>query len=138
MENPSSKTPNINSNKKQIIVVGAGAAGLYAAALLIEQGHEVILLEASNRTGGRVWTKTERFPYKLEMGTEFVHGKGTLWHKLAKKADRLHKEGDSFFCGEMNYSHKRKFRNCKMQNNILPIMKNFMKVIITTKAMIFQ
>lgn len=97
MQNPSSKIPNINTNKKQIIVVGAGAAGLYAASLLIEQGHEVILLEASNRTGGRVWTKTNRFPYKLEMGAEFVHGKGTLFHKMAKNADKLHKEGNSSF-----------------------------------------
>ena len=93
MENSSSKI----TNKKQIIVVGAGAAGLYAASLLIEKGYEVILLEASNRTGGRVWTKTERFPYKLEMGAEFIHGKGTLWHKKAKEADKLHKEGDSSF-----------------------------------------
>lgn len=97
METPSSKIPNINTNKKQIIVVGAGAAGLYAASLLIEQGYEVTLLEASNRTGGRVWTKTERFPYKLEMGAEFVHGKHTLWYKKAKEADKLHKEGDSSF-----------------------------------------
>lgn len=97
METPSSKTPNKNSSKKQIIVVGAGAAGLYAASLLIEQGYEVILLEASDRTGGRVWTKTDRFSYKLEMGAEFIHGKGTLFHKMAKKVDKLHREGDSSF-----------------------------------------
>ncbi|MFC9997303.1 flavin monoamine oxidase family protein [Nocardia sp. NPDC127526] len=44
-------------SRKKIIVVGAGAAGLCAANLLADAGHEVTVLEANgNRTGGRIKT----------------------------------------------------------------------------------
>ncbi|PSM30629.1 FAD-dependent oxidoreductase, partial [Haliangium sp. UPWRP_2] len=38
----------------RIIVIGAGAAGLYAARLLHSRGAQVTLLEAADRVGGRV------------------------------------------------------------------------------------
>ncbi|KAG8691046.1 hypothetical protein FRC08_010283 [Ceratobasidium sp. 394] len=40
----------------QVGIIGAGVAGLYAAMLLRDQGHEVHLFEATNRVGGRVYT----------------------------------------------------------------------------------
>jgi monoamine oxidase len=39
-----------------VIVVGAGVAGLAAAADLVSAGFNVVVLEARNRTGGRVYT----------------------------------------------------------------------------------
>lgn len=39
-----------------VIVIGAGAAGLYSALLLKDAGYKVVVLEATNRTGGRCYT----------------------------------------------------------------------------------
>ncbi|GGE31518.1 putative L-amino-acid oxidase YobN [Pullulanibacillus camelliae] len=46
---------------KKIIVVGAGMAGLVTASLLKEAGHEVVILEATQRVGGRIYTLREPF-----------------------------------------------------------------------------
>ncbi|MDR7071091.1 flavin monoamine oxidase family protein [Fictibacillus barbaricus] len=55
---------------KRIIVAGAGMAGLVAASLLHAAGHEVHLLESSQRVGGRVFTIRTPFTYgnHLEAG----------------------------------------------------------------------
>jgi len=47
--------------KKKVIVLGAGLAGLTAALELVHAGHEVMVVEARNRSGGRVLTLREGF-----------------------------------------------------------------------------
>ena len=56
-----------------IIIIGAGAAGLAAARELSSAGLSVIVLEARDRIGGRINTHLDTCP--IELGAEFVHGK---------------------------------------------------------------
>lgn len=50
-----------STNCKNIIILGAGMAGLVAASLLEQSGHRVTVLEAANRVGGRVLTLRDNF-----------------------------------------------------------------------------
>jgi monoamine oxidase len=56
----------------RVVVIGAGYAGLAAAASLRQAGAEVVVLEALDRVGGRVWS--DRLPNGglIERGAEFV------------------------------------------------------------------
>jgi monoamine oxidase len=58
-----------------VLVIGAGAAGLAAAATLAAGGRSVLVLEARDRIGGRIWTRHEPgVTAPIELGAEFVHG----------------------------------------------------------------
>src|SRR5262245_36816588 len=60
---------------QRIIVIGAGLAGLAAAYELTRVGHEVRVIEAQSRAGGRVLTLREPFPEGLiaEAGATRIH-----------------------------------------------------------------
>ena len=71
-----------------VVVIGAGAAGLAAAAELRGAGRSFVVLEARDRVGGRVLTvRDPRVPVPLELGAEFVHGAAPITSSLARVAD---------------------------------------------------
>jgi monoamine oxidase len=73
---------------RSVIVIGAGAAGLAAARDLSRAGCEVVVIEARNRIGGRVFTLTEATAsVPVELGAEFVHGKSPELWKIAQAAN---------------------------------------------------
>jgi monoamine oxidase len=56
----------------KVAVVGAGLAGLVAAEELQRAGAEVVVLEARDRVGGRVWSRELENGAVVEMGAEFI------------------------------------------------------------------
>lgn len=60
----------------KIIVIGAGISGVAAAKELINQGHEVILVEARDRIGGRIHTVQTHDHFPVDLGAMYVHGVG--------------------------------------------------------------
>jgi len=76
-------------DRKQVdvLIVGAGAAGLAAARDLSHAGLTVTIIEARPRVGGRVLTLHDpRSPVPLELGAEFIHGASAETLPLAQAA----------------------------------------------------
>ena len=70
-----------------VIIIGAGAAGLAAAGELVRAGRRVLVLEARDRIGGRIWTRTEPgVEVPLELGAEFIHGSAPATRGLLARA----------------------------------------------------
>jgi monoamine oxidase len=79
--------------KYDVIIVGAGAAGLMAAYELTKNGKSVLLLEARDRIGGRIYTiPAHGFSRDVEAGAEFIHGQAALTVELLKKAQMKYQE----------------------------------------------
>jgi monoamine oxidase len=68
------------------VIVGGGAAGLAAARIFSRHGVRTVLLEARDRLGGRIDTRTvPNLPVPLEMGAEFVHGTAAITFELLRE-----------------------------------------------------
>lgn len=78
-----------------VIVIGAGAAGLYAADILRVKGIKVTVLEASSQPGGRVrslrnqtnvqyqtFSNASQADFPVELGAEVIYGSNSSWGKI--------------------------------------------------------
>ena len=74
------------SSNPDVIIVGAGAAGMAAAIELSRAGMKVLMLEARDRIGGRMFTvRDPDGELPIELGAEFVHGRPPeIWDRLRK------------------------------------------------------
>jgi monoamine oxidase len=69
----------------RVIVIGAGASGLYAGWYLSERGFNVSILEASNVIGGRVRHLSGFADFDIELGAEEIHGNNSEWYRIVQQ-----------------------------------------------------
>lgn len=83
-----------------IIVIGAGVAGLAAGQRLRQLGHDVLILEAQGRIGGRVLTQHSDDGNVIELGAEFIHGEHAATWAAMQAAGQPLQAGDVVEVGQ--------------------------------------
>jgi monoamine oxidase len=69
-----------------VVIVGAGSAGLSAALRATELGLDTVVFEAANRPGGRAYTRYEPFGFAWDAGCHWLHSASA--NILREAADR--------------------------------------------------
>jgi monoamine oxidase len=96
-----SKATDAQATEADVIVIGAGMSGLAAARALADDDWDVIVLEARDRVGGRVWTSYAWPNRPLDMGAQWIQGSdGNPITALAKRfgAHTMVTDTDAFAC----------------------------------------
>jgi monoamine oxidase len=71
-----------------VVIIGAGSAGLSAARTLIAGGKSVVVVEGAGRIGGRAYTESDTFGVPLDHGCSWVMGPRNLpYIEMAKDWD---------------------------------------------------
>ena len=69
----------------KVIIIGAGAAGLYAGYILKSKGIDFQILEAASNFGGRLGEINGFADYPLDSGAQWLHGRNSLVGDLIAK-----------------------------------------------------
>ena len=82
----SKRRPSRASRRPDVVIVGAGIAGLTAARKVQRAGHSVVVLEARDRVGGRIWNHDLGHGHISERGGTFL---GPTQNHVAQLARQL-------------------------------------------------
>ncbi len=88
------------SYNANVIILGAGVAGLSAAMEISRAGGKVLILEARERLGGRILTCHDSVcNVPVELGAEFIHGRPPeIWDLLKNQNIRPREVTGENFC----------------------------------------
>ncbi len=94
-----------------VVVVGAGAAGLAAARTLLDRGKSVVVLEARNRIGGRAWTDNDTFGVPFDHGCSILHSADrNPWFTMAQQSGYtlfpIHGDTEVVYVGKRKATHQ--------------------------------
>ena len=94
---------------RDVVIIGAGPAGLTAARRLSQAGKTVAVLEARDRVGGRTWSDTIDGSF-LEIGGQWIAPEQTAIQDLAAELGlelfQRHRDGDSVFIDKEGNRHR--------------------------------
>ena len=117
----------MQGNKQEIIIIGAGAAGLQAAATLSEREDVSFrVLEASSYIGGRIRELNTFAEVPIQLGAEFVHSSKSINYRMLKE-DGAEME-EMLTLGESCYTQCRSWdpeELCKQDEHIKSAMELF-------------
>lgn len=82
---PESTSAGVTIIDIDVIVIGAGVAGLGAARALADAGRKVVVIEARNRTGGRLWTQTGSTSIPIELGAQVIAGRNASTWEIVRQ-----------------------------------------------------
>ena len=82
-QNKITPTPVYDGN---VIIIGAGASGLYAAQQFLDKNIDVKVLEATDRYGGRVRLRKEFFDFPMEEGADWIYGNNNTWYTTVENS----------------------------------------------------
>ena len=72
----------------KVIIIGAGASGLAAAKVLEQNNVDYLILEATNRYGGRLKKDTTLADFPIDIGAEWIHSAPIVLNVLKGKKDK--------------------------------------------------
>lgn len=113
------------TDRWQVIVIGAGVAGLVAAKKLRDAGYHVLVLEARERIGGRLHTSSQWSGPAIDLGATWIHGAGSK-NPIAKLAGELgikhfatdSESADIFYGGSHKLSSSQRRRLALIEDEI--------------------
>ena len=92
----------------EVIIVGAGIAGISAAKILDNNNISNIVIEANNRVGGRAKKAPESFGHWFDLGCSYLHeGEINPFTNVAKSLNVPidHQNGDIFSIEKLSLIH---------------------------------